>query len=315
MIKEKISKSRNKIIYISVFIVVFISVIYLKFPNDRLRTWITSQIISNTNLSEVEVSSVRLKPILALELRGVTLKMNPEHTVTVEKALLKPSLISMLTSNISVPFVLNTQDGKVVGKLILSRGNNSIKSLKFTAEHLNVSKLTRIYSPAITDKAIIRGYLNGNFNVDENSQGVFRFNIDQLDLSNIKIGRMKLPDFPDLKSTLTGKINGNNTIIDELSFSNSDISLFVNGSMPPLWRLSHGRIDLYYKLQVKSNKYAYIKSFLRKDEQGNHAGKIGGTLGNPEFVGNSDSPGSKSRNMHQNIDKADVFKHQDKLSL
>lgn len=315
MIKDKISKSQNVILYTVSFLVVFLSVLYIKFPNDRLNTWITTQIVVNTGLSYVDIKSAKLKPLFTVELTGLTLKKNPDQTLQLNRAVLKPSLLSLLTSNISVPFNITLDDGRVFGDLVYSRENNSIKSLNFDVEHLDLDKISQVYSPSISDKAKISGYLFGNFNLNEKNQGDFRFNIDKLDLSNIKIGTMKLPDFPDLQSTLTGKVKGQSTQIDELSFNNDDIALMINGTMPPLRRLPRGRIDLYYKLQVKSNKYAYIKSFLAKDEQGNHAGKIGGTLGNPEFVGKSDNPAMERRNMRQRIDKTNLFKPREKLSL
>ena len=315
MIKNKLSKSKNFITYTSVFIIVFFSVIYIKFPNDRLNSWITTQLMSHTGLNFVEIKKVRLKPLFTVELTGLTLKKSPEHTLLLNKAVLKPSLFSLLTSNISVPFNITVDDGRVFGDLVISKNNKSIKSLRLDVEHIDLNKISKVYSPSLYEKVTINGYLFGNFNMNGNNEGDFRFNIDGLDLGNIKIGKMKLPDFPDLKSKLTGKIKGQNTLIDELSFTNDDISLLINGSIPPLLRLSHGKIDLYYKLQVKSNKYAYIKSFLAKDEQGNHAGKIGGTLGNPEFVGNSDESDTERRKMHQRIDKRNLFKSREKLSL
>lgn len=315
MLNKLSYKNRVLAVYIVTFIVALVSSVYLAFPNEMLRSWVTREIVKATPFQEVEIEKIKLKPFLTIELEGVTLKQKENNDVIIDKAVLRPSVFSLTGDNISVPFRIGMYSGEITGALSFSRGMNRVNSLSLNIEHIDFNEISGIYAANMPERVAINGYLFGSIQTDENSEGVFRFDIDDLDISDISLGKMKLPDILDLKTTLKGKVMLNNTLIDELSFINDDISLRLNGSMPPVWRLPSGSIDLYYKLQVKSNKFSYIKSFLAKDEEGNHAGKIGGTLDNPKFVNGRRNSESRSGTVDRNIDKTSVFNPMEKLSL
>ena len=61
---------------------------------------------------------------------------------------------------------------------------------------------------------------------------------------------------------------------------------------PPI---KSGSIDLFYRLEVKGKKYAYLQSFLSKDPKGNVAGKIVGSLAKPELLKNVNDHDVKQR--------------------
>ena len=315
MLKKILPENKNFALYIVTFILAFISVIYAKFPNDKLNYRISSEIMANSIFNKVKIEKVKLRPFLSIELSGIELRNYDGQILVIEKAVLKPSLISLLRSNIKMPFKMDLMDGKMFGDINYSQKTNKIHSVSLKMEHIDFNELGSMYSSSISDKASIKGYLYGSLYMKGNNEGNFKFDIDDLDLSDIYVGKIKLPDFLDLRSTLKGRLVEKGTLVDELSFVNNDIELRINGSLPPIWMLSHGKMDLYYRLQVKGNKYSYIKSFLKKDDNGNHAGKIRGTLGNPDFVVGTDSVRNHRRNSDSRMESSYIYKSGEKLSL
>jgi len=281
-------KKRKNLVYSLIFILVFISVFYIKFPHDRLKNRIVAEVENRSVFSKVKIERLKLLPVFKIRLEGLNLIRSDGKNILIDEVVLKPSLLSLLTGEIVLPLELYLLEGKVFGDLVYSK-SSGIKSLDLKLEHINFNKLGKLYSERLSEKVISTGYLYGSVSIKENMNGDFRFDMHDLDVTEVRFGNIKLPDILNLKASLRGEIRKNSTLIEELRFDNEDIALRLTGKIPPLLRLSRGTIDLYFKLEVKGSKYAMLKSFLKKDEEGKHAGKIGGTLVSPtiDITGNS----------------------------
>lgn len=283
------TKKKKYILFTTTFIFVFLCFFYIEFPNERLKRRVIFEIGRNTDFN-AEIDKISVVPLLKINISGIKLIKNEYQTIKVSKAVLKPSILSLLKGEINVLYDVDIFKGKAKGNLIISKNTNQLKSMLLNLEKIDVDDIRQIYSERLKDSVELAGLLSGSIKLNENSSGDFDFNIDDLDIIKIYVDNIKLPEFMDLKSNLTGQIHKNRTIINELMLDNEDIKLRLRGTTPPLWRLSKGSIDLVYRLQVKGKKYAYLKSFLSKDPKGDVAGKIVGSFTKPELkkANNSD---------------------------
>lgn len=284
----------KKILFAITFVFIFLSFFYIEFPNERLKRRVIFEIEKNTDF-DAEIEKISIMPLLKIEISGLKLTKNEDQQIIVSKAILKPSILSLLSGDINVEYDLKVFKGKAFGNLVISKDTNNLKSILLNIEKIDVDELRQVYSKSLKESVELAGLLSGNITLGENNSGDFDFNIDDLDIIKIDINNFKLPQFMDLKSNLKGQIYKDKTLINELMFDNEDIRLKLKGSTPPLWRLSKGSIDLLYRLEVKGEKYAYLKSFLSKDPKGNVAGKIVGSLAKPELLKNANDRDVKQR--------------------
>ena len=233
-------------------------------------------------------------PLLKIEISGLKLTKNEDQQIIVSKAILKPSILSLLSGDINVEYDIKVFKGKAFGNLVILKDTNNLKSISLNIEKIDIDEIRRVYSKSLKESVELAGLLSGNITLGENNSGDFNFNIDDLDIMKIDINNFKF-QLMDLKSNLKGQIYKDKTLINELMFDNEDIRVKIKGSTPPLWRLSKGSIDLFYRLEVKGKKYAYLKSFLSKDPRGNVAGKIVGSLAKPELLKNVNDRDVKQR--------------------
>jgi len=283
------SRIKNKyILFALTFIFVFLSFFYIEFPNERLKRRVIFEIEKNTDF-KAEIDKISIVPLLKIEISGLKLTKNEFQQIIVSKAIIKPSILSLLSNDIKVSYDLNVLKGKAFGSLVISKDTNILKSILLNIEKIDIDEIRQIYSKSFKDSVELAGLLSGNIKLGEDNSGEFDFNIEDLDIIKFKVKNFPIPELMDLKSSLNGQIYKDKTLINELKFDNQDIRLNLKGSTPPLWRLSKGSLDLLYKLEVKGKKYAYLKSFLSKDTKGNVAGKIVGSIAKPEIKQANDS--------------------------
>ncbi|NIP38169.1 MAG: type II secretion system protein GspN [Candidatus Dadabacteria bacterium] len=271
----------KKILFALTFILVFVSFFYIKFPHERLKRRIVFEIERNTRF-DAQIDKVKIIPLLKIEIKGLKLTKNDQEVI-VPKAVFKPSILSLLSNDIDVGFDLKVFSGKAFGDLTVSKDSNQLKTILINIEKVDVDKIRTIYSKSAKENVELSGLLNGSLNLRADNTGGFDFYIEDLDVLKLSVNNFTLPEFIDLRSNLKGQIYRDKTIINELKLDNSEISLKLKGSTPPLWRLSKGSIDLLYRLEVKGKKYAYLKSILSKDKRGNVEGKIVGSIKNPQL--------------------------------
>jgi type II secretion system protein N len=289
-----IKKNKKYILFAITFVFVFLGFFYIEFPNERLKRRVIFEIEKNSDF-DAEIDKISIIPLLKIEIGGLKLTQNGHQQIIVSKAILIPSILSLISDDINVKYDLRVFKGKAFGNLVISKNTNNLKSILLNIEKVDIDEIRQIYSNSLKESVELAGLLSGNIKLDENSSGGFDFNIDDLDIIKINVNNFTLPKFLDLKSSLKGQIYKDKTLINELLFDNEDIRLKLKGSTPPLWRLSKGSIDLLYRLQVKGKKYAYLKNFLSKDPRGNVAGKIVGSLAKPELLKNAIDSDVKQR--------------------
>jgi len=283
----------KKILFAITFVFVFLSFFYIEFPNESLKRRVIFEIEKNTDF-DAEIEKISIMPLLKIEISGLKLTKNEDQQIIVSKAILKPSILSLLSGDINVEYDIKVFKGKAFGNLVILKDTNNLKSISLNIEKIDIDEIRRVYSKSLKESVELAGLLSGNITLGENNSGDFNFNIDDLDIIKIDINNFKF-QLMDLKSNLKGQIYKDKTLINELMFDNEDIRVKIKGSTPPLWRLSKGSIDLFYRLEVKGKKYAYLKSFLSKDPRGNVAGKIVGSLAKPELLKNVNDRDVKQR--------------------
>ncbi|TDI96500.1 MAG: type II secretion system protein GspN [Deltaproteobacteria bacterium] len=283
----------KKILFAITFVFVFLSFFYIEFPNESLKRRVIFEIEKNTDF-DAEIEKISIMPLLKIEISGLKLTKNEDQQIIVSKAILKPSILSLLSGDINVEYDIKVFKGKAFGNLVILKDTNNLKSISLNIEKIDIDEIRRVYSKSLKESVELAGLLSGNITLGENNSGDFNFNIDDLDIIKIDINNFKF-QLMDLKSNLKGQIYKDKTLINELMFDNEDIRVKIKGSTPPLWRLSKGSIDLFYRLEVKGKKYAYLKSFLSKDHRGNVAGKIVGSLAKPELLKNVNDRDVKQR--------------------
>ena len=283
----------KKILFAITFVFVFLSFFYIEFPNESLKRRVIFEIEKNTDF-DAEIEKISIMPLLKIEISGLKLTKNEDQQIIVSKAILKPSILSLLSGDINVEYDIKVFKGKAFGNLVILKDTNNLKSISLNIQKIDIDEIRRVYSKSLKESVELAGLLSGNITLGENNSGDFNFNIDDLDIIKIDINNFKF-QLMDLKSNLKGQIYKDKTLINELMFDNEDIRVKIKGSTPPLWRLSKGSIDLFYRLEVKGKKYAYLKSFLSKDPKGNVAGKIVGSLAKPELLKNVNDRDVKQR--------------------
>ncbi|HSG29923.1 MAG TPA: type II secretion system protein GspN [Thermodesulfobacteriota bacterium] len=283
----------KKLLFVLTFIFVFICFFYIQFPNDRLKRRLEFEIEKNTQF-DAQIDKIKILPLLKIQINGLKLSRNDQQ-ILISKAVIKPSILSLLSKDIIVKYDINVFKGSAQGDIIITKDSGQLQSMIVKVESLDVDEFTQIYSHSAKENIEIKGLLSGNMNLSSNNTGDFDFYIEDLDILKIKIKTFDLPQFTDLRSNLKGQIYRDRTIINELKFDNEDITLKLKGSTPPLWRLSKGSIDLLYRVDVRSKKYALLKSFLNKDNKGNVAGKIVGSLQKPQLKNVNDSNAQPKR--------------------
>ncbi len=281
-------KNKKYILFTVTFVFVFLGFFYIEFPNERLKRRVIFEIEKNSGF-DAEIEKIRLLPVLKIEIRGLKLSRNEFQKINIPEAILKPSVLSLLSNDIGLDFELELFKGKAFGNLVVSKNTSALKTILVNIEKIDVDEIRQVYSKSFRDAVELAGLLSGNINLGVDKSGGFDFKIDDLDIIKINVNKFKLPQFMNLKSNLKGQIYKDKTIINELKFDNEDIRLKLKGSTPPLWRLSKGSIDLLYRLDVKGKKYSYLESFLEKDTKGNVAGKIVGSLEKPQLKNAKDN--------------------------
>jgi type II secretion system protein N len=290
-LKENIRNSKyfKPLSYVVFFLFIFILSFYYALPTDEIRGKIISGIEMNTPF-EAKLGAVSIAPIVSVSVQDLELYRSGELYVKLDDVKMRPSLFSLFSKYLKLPFRAKLMDGEVKGDLIYDYKTGQIVGINAKVNGLEIEQFHPIMSGYIgmTDEKV-GGILNGDFSLDFSSDtsGVFSFKIDKMSISNLKLLGFPIPPFKNLESVFAGKIREGVTQVDELSFKSNDFDLNMHGSVPSLWKITRGaRIDLIVNLNILSDeaKIGIVRSFLSPRGDGTLGGKILGTFGNPRVV-------------------------------
>jgi type II secretion system protein N len=290
-LKDKIKNSKyfKPLSYVVFFIIIFFFSFYYTLPTDEIRGIIISGIEMNTPF-EAKLGAVSIAPIVSVKVQDLELYRGGELYVKLEDVKMRPSLFSLLSKYLRLPFRAKLMSGDVRGNLIYDYKTGQIVGINAKLNGIDVEKFHPIMAGylGMTDEQLT-GKLHGDFSLDFSSEtsGVFSLKIDNMGISNFRLIGFPIPPFKDLESIFTGKIEDGVTKVDELSFKGNDFDLNMYGSIPPLWNITEGaKIDLMINLNILSDeaKIGIVRSFLSPKGDGTLGGKILGTFGNPKVV-------------------------------
>ncbi len=288
---EKIRNSKyfKPLSYIVFFIFVFVLSFYYALPTDEIKAKIISGIEMNTPF-EAKLGAVSIAPIVSVKVQDLELYRSGELYVNLDDVKVRPSLFSLFSKYLKLPFRAKLMGGEVEGNLIYDYKTGQIVGINAKLNGLDIEQ----FHPMMTGylgmaEERMGGTLSGDFSLDFSSDtsGVFSFKIDDMSISNFKLIGFPIPTFKNLESVFAGKILEGVTHVDELSFKGNDFDLNMHGSVPPLWTITKGaKIDLMVNLNIRSDeaKIGIVRSFLSPRGDGTLGGKILGTFGNPRVV-------------------------------
>lgn len=290
--KFRNSKYLIPLSYGSFFVLIFLFCFYYLLPTDEIREKIVSGIEMNTPF-EAKVDKVSVAPIVSVRVHDLELYRSGQLYLKLDDVSIRPSLFSLLSKYLKLPFRANLMGGEVSGNLIYDYKTEQIVGLNAKLKGIDVDKFHPFMSGylGMTGEKLA-GILNGEFSLDLSSDasGVFSFTVDEMSISNFKLIGFPIPPFKNLESTFAGTVQDGVTEVDELSFKNKDFDLNMRGSIPPLWNITRGaKIDMMVNLNILSNaaKIEIVKSLLSPMDDGTLGGKLLGTVGSPRLVRDS----------------------------
>ncbi len=275
--------------YITFFVVAFFVFLIMTFPGDIVKQRIVSE-IQNSTPYKVDIQSADVSALLNVNLKGVKIYKSQNQFLELDSLTIKPSLFSVFSDSPKVPFNAKLQGGEIEGTVRLSKQNNGIQEIQATIKQVKVDSIPALISQDGEGGILINGVMDGELYVqfDPMPKGEFSFEVEELNIDNLKVKGMKLPSLSNLKSRFNGNIEDNLTNIKELSVKGNGIDIQITGTAPILWEISKGGIlDLGYRIEITNNDLAKYKTFLSpylaKHRDGSLGGKILGTIKNPRF--------------------------------
>ncbi|MCK5390801.1 MAG: type II secretion system protein GspN [Deltaproteobacteria bacterium] len=275
--------------YITFFVVAFFVFLIMTFPGDIVKQRIVSE-IQNSTPYKVDIQSADVSALLNVNLKGVKIYKSQNQFLELDSLTIKPSLFSVFSDSPKVPFNAKLQGGEIEGTVRLSKQNNGIQEIQATIKQVKVDSIPALISQDGEGGILINGVMDGELYVqfDPMPKGEFSFEVEELNIDNLKVKGMKLPSLSNLKSRFNGNIEDNLTNIKELSMKGNGIDIQITGTAPILWEISKGGIlDLGYRIEITNNDLAKYKTFLSpylaKHRDGSLGGKILGTIKNPRF--------------------------------
>lgn len=289
--KERLTKYKHikPLSYTIFFLIVFSLFLFKTFPGELIKKRIIAEIENNTPF-KADVEKASISPLLSINLEGVKLYKSKDRYLELDSLSIRPSVLAVFSDNPKFPFKAELLNGEIEGSLSLIKAESRLNGIEATVKHLRIDSVPSLLSPESGDLFVLGGVVDGRMNIQLGSQpkGDFRFEINQLNVKNIKVKGFSLPGFTDLKSVFKGNIDGKRTNIEEFNVTGKDIDLEITGNAPLLWEIPKGGvIDLGYRLQIKGDQMAKYKGllapYLVTQRDGSLGGKILGTVKNPRF--------------------------------
>lgn len=289
--KERFTKYKHikPLSYTIFFLIVFSLFLFITFPGELIKKRIIAEIENNTPF-KADVEKASISPLLSINLEGVKLYKSKDRYLELDSLSIRPSVFAVFSDNPKFPFKAELLNGEIEGSLSLIKAESRLSGVEATVRHLKIDSIPSLLSPESGELFALGGVVDGRVNIQmgREPKGDFQFEINQLNIKNIKVKGFSLPSFTDLKSVFKGNIDGKRTNIEEFNVTGKDIDLEITGNAPLLWEIPKGGvIDLGYRLQIKGDQMAKYKGllapYLVTQRDGSLGGKILGTVKNPRF--------------------------------
>ncbi|HSE83448.1 MAG TPA: type II secretion system protein GspN, partial [Thermodesulfobacteriota bacterium] len=253
--KEKMMKAKHFVpsSYLLFFWIVFLVSFYLTFPDESIRQRIMSEIEARTNL-RADIKKVSLSPIFSLKIYDMKVYKADEQLLNIDELKIRPSLFSLFSDSMTLPFKARALGGETNGTLIYSKQSRHIENAEVNMSAILVENIIPFIPVALGNKMLsMQGFLGGNFSLALNPEprGEFTFDISKLGIKNLRVRGFVFPEFINMESSLRGKIERDLTKIESLKLEGDGVDLTLAGTMPLVWKLKKGGvIDLGLKLQL-----------------------------------------------------------------
>jgi type II secretion system protein N len=287
--REKLMKLRRMkpLSYVIFFLAAFIVFLFITFPGDLIKKRIVAELESSTPY-KVEIEKASVSPLLSIRLDGVKLYKTKDRFLVIDTLSIRPSVFAFITGSRKFPFKAELLNGEVEGSV--SMAGSRAKEIEATVKHVTIDSLPSLLLSDGGKLFSLGGVMDGSMHIvlQPEPKGEFQFEIDRLDMKDIKVKGMSLPSFTGLKSVVKGNIEGKRTNILALNVTGKDINLEITGTTPLFWEIPKGGlIDLGYRLEMKGAQMAKYKAlltpYLATQRDGSLGGKILGTIKNPRF--------------------------------
>lgn len=288
--KERFQNAKYKkpFLYILFFVAAFFVFLYTSFPKEGIKSLVVSEITQNTPY-EAEIGSASLAPPFSLKIKDLKLRSADNKVLVVDSLNVRPSIFSLFSSSVAVPFKAELGGGEIKGKLGVNKTGDGLDEIDAEVKGVDIGTIVSFMSNS-DDALDLKGDLDGKLKIDfsPNALGEFDFTAQGLSVDNIKVKGVKLPALNGLETVFSGNIEGQKTNVEELYLKGDGIDLKVSGTAPLIWELTKGGvIDLGYRLEITGGEYAKFKGmltpYLAQQRDGSLGGKIIGTLNNPKF--------------------------------
>lgn len=288
--KEKIIKSKYlfPVSYILFFCFCFVLFVYSTLPLESIKEKIVYEVARNSQFS-IEVKGLNVSPFFRLELLGCKLYRDRRPILEIKELIVSPSMFSLFRTNLSITYDANLLDGKAVGKISYNTDLKVVERVEGKIDNISVENATSVFTDDFIKEKFLSGTVDGDFDVIlyPKSQGRIAFDIENLEVGNIRVRQIPLPNFRNMNANFVGRINNDITSVDGFNIKGEDFELKIAGTMPVFWKIKRGgKIDLQLSLLSKTSKLSFVKSFLKPQSDGSVGGKISGTIGNIKFVKN-----------------------------
>jgi type II secretion system protein N len=287
--REKLMKLRRvkSLSYVAFFLAAFIVFLFVTFPDELVKKRIIAEIEGSTAY-KLDVEKASVSPLLSVKLDGVKLYKTKDRFLVIESLSIRPSVLALITGARKFPFRARLLNGEMEGSV--SMDGSRAREIDVTLKHVTIDSIPAFLSSDGGKLFSLGGVMDGSMHIELEPvpRGEFQFEIDKLDMKDIKVKGMSLPSFTGLKSVVKGNIEGKRTNILALNVTGKDIDLEITGTTPLFWEIPKGGlIDLGYRLEMKGAQMAKYKAllspYLATQRDGSLGGKILGTIKNPRF--------------------------------
>ncbi len=287
--KERLNKIRHirPLSYAVFFLAAFIVFLFTTFPGEIIKKRIVSEIESGSPY-KAEIEKASISPFLSIELDGVRLYRTKDRVLKIDSLSVRPSILALIMGKKKFPFEARLLNGEIEGSVTMA--GSRTKEVKARVKHVTIDSIPALLSSGGSKPVSLGGVMDGTLRVvlEPQAKGEFQFEINGLDMKDIRVKGLSLPSLTGLKSVVKGSIDGKRTNIASLSITGNDIDLEISGTTPLLWEIPKGGlIDLGYRLEMKGAQMAKYKGllapYLATQRDGSLGGKILGTIKNPRF--------------------------------
>ena len=286
--KNKTSKHILTAVIFLFFITLFF---YLTFPTESLKKRIVAEIENNSGY-KAEIVDVDFSPFIVLNVQSLKLTSEKDQVeILVDNLKISPSLFSLFLQNKKLPYVAKIGEGEIEGVIAFTNNGNRLSSFSANLDNVDSDIVNKFFKDK-KNMPRFGGDVSGEIDMVlvkdgvKNIKGSFELYSENFSISNLRIESFTIPKYQDLQAALEGEIETNTTRLNRLQLENKDFNLSLSGTMPLLWKMRRGMLDLSVNLvlNTKEAKIGFLQAFMNKRNDGTLTAKIGGTFNKPQFI-------------------------------